>query len=444
MVRILDKIQAKESGRSEKEAAWQTAIGIQAADGLRASEYLWQLSQKNINGKIGIGEVKELLNSYYLERNIHDAGDPEKEEADKVAANITGILLSETFDLSIVGVSSLHREIFRGVYENAGTPRESEVSKREWVLGGDILSFTSHENVINSLEHCIEKERQYRYDPSDSDEMITHLAAFISKIWQICPFGEGNTRFAAVLTLLHLRKLGIGYKIDTFKNDSWYFHNALVRANYRNIAKNIDYEPVYLERFFRNLLLSEQWDLRNRYVHVRPAAEWSTQSKLSGNTSTGQVEVKKNARKIEEVGKIRERRTEDAIEILHPETDNAPDSRPITAENQTKTDKKTIKARQKEKSLDNTNILFLLVVIGDEFLSVKEIMERLHLKGRDSFLKLYLSPAVADGIVSLLYPRSPRHPRQRYLLTQKGLDLLNAIKPEMRARIERHLAKEKA
>lgn len=444
MARILDKKQTKEPGRSEKEAAWQTAIGIQAADGLRASEYIWQLSQKNINGKISIGELKEQLNNYYWERNIHDAGDPEKEEADKVAANITGILLSETFDLSAVGLASLHKEIYNGVYENAGTPREIEVSKKEWVLGGDILSFASPEKVIYSLEQCLEKERQYRYDPSDSDEMIAHLVAFISKIWQICPFGEGNTRFTAVLTLLHLRKLGICYKIDTFKNDSWYFHNALVRANYRNIAKNIDYEPVYLERFFRNLLLSEQWDLRNRYVHVRPAAEWSTQSKLNDNTSAGQEEDKNDTRKIKGKDRKKESKAEDIAEITRQEPVNYPDSQPITVENRTKTDKKIIKARPKEKSLENTNMLFLLVAIGEEFLSVKEIMEHLHLKGRDNFLKLYLNPAVVDGIVSLLYPQSPRHPRQKYLLTQKGLDLLNTIKPEMRARIERHLAKENA
>ena len=275
------------------ETAWQTAIGIQAADGLRTSEYLWQLSKKNISGKIDLNEVEEQVTSYYFERNANDIGDPEKEEADKVAINTVRILLSETFDFSAVGLATLHRNIFHGVFENAGEQREIDVSKREWVLGGDIVSFTNPESLQDALEECLEEEKGFRYNSSSTDTLISHIAAFIAKLWHICPFEQGNTRFTAVFTLLYLRHLGISYKINTFENDSWYFHNALVRANYRNIEKNIGYEPIYLERFFRNLLLSEQWDLRNRFVHVRPAAEWSTQTKVNNNTSTGQVQVKR-------------------------------------------------------------------------------------------------------------------------------------------------------
>ncbi len=434
MRKVTDNGQKKEPGRSEKETAWLTAIGIQAADGLRTSDYLWQLSQKHIDGKISFEEAAGQLNDYYSEKNAHDAGDPEKEEADKTAVNITRLLMSDAFSFSAAGLGSLHRRIFDGVYENAGVPRDFELSKREWVLGGDIIGYMKLETLPGALEECIEKERKYKYDLSSSDALIEHMAAFISKIWQICPFGEGNTRFTAVFTLLYLRYLGISYKIDTFKNDSWYFHNALVRANYRNIEKNIDYEPIYLERFFRNLLLSEQWDLRNRYVHVRPAAEWSTQSKLSDEVSAGQVEVKKDVRKVDEKGKEQTSIEKASSKAKHKKAKIKPALPAETEENSPKPDKK----------VDDANILFLAVAIGDEFLSVKEIMERLHLKGRDNFLKLYLTPALDAGILAQLYPKSPRHPRQKYLLTQKGLDFLRKISPEMKGRIERHLAKPKA
>lgn len=408
---------SKNTGRNEKETAWLTAIGIQAADGLRTSDYLWQTAQKNIEGIISIDDANESVNSYYFEKNAHDAGDPESEDADKTAVNITRILLTETFDLSMVGLASLHRRIFDGVYENAGAQREADVSKREWVLGGDIVSFMNPEALPTSLEQCIVKERHYRYDGLSSDTLITHLADFVSKIWQMCPFGEGNTRFTAVLTLLHLRQSGICYNFEIFKNDSWYFHNALVRANYRNVEKNIDYEPIYLERFFRNLLLSEQWDLRNRYVHVRPAAEWRTQSRANTSTNTGQAQIKKRTTKVKEKDNKEISKKEVIVEEPHLETTF---------------------------TTDNPNILFLTVAIGEEFLSAKDIMKRLNLKGRDNFLKLYLTPAVIGGIVSLLYPSNPRHPRQKYLLTQKGLDFLNNIDPEMRARTEHHLAKNMA
>ena len=417
MRKATNKKDVKVPGRSEIEAAWSAAIGIQAADGLRTSEYLWQISQKNISGKLSLEEAEDQIRGYYFERNSQDLSDPEKEDADKSAINITRILLTETLNFSEFGLESLDSKIFEGVYENAGILRDLDVSKREWVLGGDIVNFMNPEALPNSLEQCIAKERHYRYDAVSSDTLISHRANFVSKIWQMCPFGEGNTRFTAVLTLLHLRQLGICYNFETFKNDSWYFHNALVRANYRNIEKNIDYEPIYLERFFRNLLLSEQWDLRNRYVHVRPAAEWRTQSKANTSTNTGQVQIKKRTTKVKEKDNKEISKREVIVEEQHLETTS---------------------------TTENPNILFLTVAIGEDFLSVKDIMKRLNLRGRDNFLKLYLTPALHIGIVSLLYPGNPRHPRQKYLLTQKGLDFLNNIDPEMRARTERYLAKNMA
>lgn len=438
MSEVLDRIRKGESGRSEKAAAWQVAMGLQAADGLRTSEILWQVSQKHVSGKTDLDQVKDQLRRYYSERNAHDAGDPEKEEADKVAANITGILLSETLEFSPEGLSRLHRMIFDGVYEGAGVLRDSDVSKREWVLGGDAVSFLSLEALPGSLEHALAKERSYPYASTSSDELISHLAAFVSEIWLICAFGEGNTRFTAVFTLLYLRYLGIDFKFDTFKNDSWYFHNALVRANYRSIEKNIEFEPVYLERFFRNLLLGEQWDLRNRYLHVRPAAEWSLQSNLGPNISTGQVQLKNSARKGIEKGKKRTSRVEVEIETKALDTENEPISAEKLA-SESKSDREG-RASPAENALDNPNVLFLSVAIGDDFLSVKDMMARLHLRGRDNFLKLYLSPAVSQGFVTPLFPKSPRHPRQKYLLTQKGLDYLKAAGEEMTGRIRRHLA----
>ena len=429
-----------EPGRSEKAAAWQTAIGLQAADGLSTSEFLWQLSQKHVNGKISIEQVRDQLNHYYYERNAHDAGDPEKEEADKVSVNIASILLSESLDFSAEGLSSLHSGIFEGVYENTGMLRTQNVTKREWVLGGDTVSFMELDFLPGSLEESIALEKKYRYDAESTDALISHLTAFVSEIWHLCAFGEGNTRFTAVFTLLYLSYLGINIKNDTFASNSWYFHNALVRANYQDIVKNIDPEPVYLERFFRNLLLGEQWDLRNRYLHVRPAAEWSVQSNLNSATSTGQVQVKNATRKVKEKDKKLTTKGEETSK----NSDTSPEIKPVEpeiAKSVTEAPGSAIlQQNQQENGLDNPNILFLAVVIGEKFLSVKEIMDGLHLKGRDSFLKLYLSPAVISGIVTLLYPKAPRHPRQKYLLTQKGFDFLKSVGPEMTARVERHLA----
>ncbi|MBQ4299099.1 MAG: cell filamentation protein Fic [Bacteroidales bacterium] len=387
-----------------KADAWQTAIGLQAADRLSTSDYLRQTAQKHIDGKIDIGQVNELINRYYLEMNTQEAGDSESENADKTAVNIARILVNqEKLDFSTEGLSLLHRNIFDGVYENAGMPRQVEETKREWVLGGDSISFLNPEVLPGSLEYSISKENSFQYESASTESLISHLSSFISEIWHLSTFGEGNTRFTAVFTILYLNYLGVDFKFDTFKNDSWYFHNALVRANYRDLVKNIDYEPVYLERFFRNLLLGEQWDLRNRYLHVRPAAEWSVQPKVNSSKRTGQVQVKHNTRKVKEEDKKPTRKIE-------------------------------------ENYLENPNILFLAVAIGEKFLSVREIMEALGLKGRDNFLKLYLTPALDNKLVTPLYPKSPKHPRQKYLLTQKGLEFLKATGDEMVSRVQRHLS----
>ena len=73
-----------------------------------------------------------------------------------------------------------------------------------------------------------------------------------------------------------------------FAKHSWYFRNALVRANYRNINKDIEYSPIYLVRFFRNLLLGESWVLKNRYLHIRPTDDWKEQPNLNSQTGSGQ------------------------------------------------------------------------------------------------------------------------------------------------------------
>ena len=384
-------------------AIWQTAIGIQAGDGLEVSDYLRQSAKKHISGQITLDEVQKLIKEYYIDNKAAEGDDSETEGADKAAVNIVRILQTESaLELSTQGLATLNRYIFEGVYENAGALRDYEEYKREWVLGGDTLRFTNLEALPEELEQCISKELNFDYDTATSDDFVSHLSAFIAQIWHICPFGEGNTRFTAVLTLLYLNNLGINTEFDTFRNDTWYFHNALVRANYQNSVKNINFEPIYLERFFRNMLLGEQWELRNRYVHVRPAAEWRVQPKNNNDATTGQVEIKKETRKVKEQYK-----------------------------------KDTSKIRKIEP--ESPNLLFLIVAIGQDFLSVKEIMEKLRLKGRDNFLKSYLTPAIQRGLVGLLYPSVPRHPRQKYLLTSKGLDFLKATDPEMVARVQRHL-----
>lgn len=372
-------IRQGEPSQREKAGYWQTAIGLQAVDGLKVSNYLQNTACRHIEGDITIDEARELVNQYYITKTAHDANDEDKEEADRVSSNIVKVLSSPTFDFSTGGYQSIHRRVFEGVMKHAGEFRKYDITKTEWVLEGDTVLYLNWEDLRRAIDYDLEQERAYSYKGKGQDEMVNHLTKFVSGLWQIHAFSEGNTRATAVFTIQYLRSLGFDVNNDLFARHSWYFRNALVRANYHNIAKGIDYTPIYLERFFRNLLLGEQWDLRNRYLHIHPTAECSVQPNLNTPTGTEQVP---------------EQVPEQVKGLLHT---------------------------------NNTHIIRLIKVIGDKELSIAEIMKALELKHRPNFLEYHLNPAIKEGYVRLLYPNSPRHPRQKYLLTVKGLALYNEL-----------------
>ena len=297
-------IRQGEPDKKEKASIWRTAIGLQAVDGLQTSEYLRETALKHIEGEIDIDEARQLIKSYYQSKHTREEGDDDRQEADKVSANITKILSSQTLDFSAKGYIALHRRIFEGVFKHAGKVRDYNITKKEWVLDGDTVHYLNWEDLHRALDYDIEQERQFIYKGLTTDQLIKHIAHFVSDIWQIHAFGEGNTRTTAVFAILYLRDLGYKVENDMFAQHSWYFRNALVRANYRNAVEGIDYAPEYLERFFRNLLLGEQWDLRNRYLHIHPSEEWRVQPNLSPSVKTVEKTVEKTTRTVEKILKI--------------------------------------------------------------------------------------------------------------------------------------------
>ena len=268
---------------SQKESAenWKTAIGLQAVDGLQPSAYLIDVAKRNIEGEISLDETRKLIDSYYQSKTVRTPKDEDEEEADKVSANIAKILASKTFAFNTNGYVSLHRRIFEGVFKHAGEIRQYDISKKEWVLEGDSVNYLNWEDLRRALDWDIEQEKNFSYKGLSDDEKIEHIAKFVSGIWQIHAFREGNTRTTAIFTIQYLRSLGYKVNNEMFAKHSWYFRNALVRANYRNINKDIEYSPIYLVRFFRNLLLDESWVLKNRYLHIDPTDEWKVQPRLA-------------------------------------------------------------------------------------------------------------------------------------------------------------------
>ncbi len=261
-------LKESEPDKAHKGYVWSTAIGLQAVDGLKPSKYLIDTAVRNIEGKITIKEAQSLIDSYYKERPAHISDDERSEEADKVSSRIAEILSETAFSFSPNEYISIHRRLFRGIYKHAGRIRDYNITKKEWVLNGASVMYGSASELRATLEYDFSQEQNFSYRGLSMDGIIHHLAVFVSGLWQIHIFGEGNTRTTAVFFIKYLRTLGFSVTNDIFAENAWYFRNALVRANYTNLQNGIHTTTEYLELFLRNLLLNEKNELHNRNLHI--------------------------------------------------------------------------------------------------------------------------------------------------------------------------------
>lgn len=355
---------AAEPEFGERASAWDVAMGLQAVDGLEVSEYLREVAGDQIEGLISFDEVHRRLDSYYSEQG---GGCSMSDEADKVAANIAELLNETAFHFSPAGFAAIHKRLFHNVFKFAGKMREYNITKREWVLNGDTVQYAHVSDIIMALDYDMQREKRFSFASLSQDKQVEHIAHFISDIWQVHPFPEGNTRTTAVFCIKYLRYLGYNVNNVPFARHSRYFRNALVRANYTNAPAGVGVDYSFLIMFFRNLLFDESHTLKSRYLHIhceRKETETGQDTGQAAGQGTGQ-----------EAGQVQ---------------------------------------------LPGENICRLVRVLGSGQMSVRELMTGVGLKGRDNFLNKYLTPALEGGYLCLLYPDSPRHPKQKYRLTPRG------------------------
>lgn len=261
-------LRQEEPDRLNRGAAWATAIGLQKVDGLTTSKYLQETAIRNIEGKISIDEAQKLLKTYYESKVNLTPDEKETEEADKVSANIAKLLGEEAFVFSPAGLISVHRRIFNGVFNHAGKIRDYNITKKEWVLNGDTVLYSPASEILATLNYDFGEEKKFSYQGLNTDQIIDHLIQFVSGLWQIHPFREGNTRTTAVFLIKYLRSLGFNIDNKPFVENSWYFRNSLVRANVKNPSKGIVQTEEFLKRFFENLLKGAGHELKNRFMHI--------------------------------------------------------------------------------------------------------------------------------------------------------------------------------
>lgn len=265
-------IKESEPDKRDKGYAWYTAIGLQAVDGLKTSQYLMHTAVRNIEGEISFEEVNAFLQSYYEENPARDMGD-RTEEADKVSARIAALLSECAFSFTPNEYLSIHRKLFMDIYSHAGRIRDYNITKKEWVLNGDTVLYGSATELRATLDYDLSEERTFSYRNLSMDEIIHHLAVFLSRLWQIHLFEEGNTRTTAVFFIKYLRTLGFHVTNAIFAENAWYFRNSLVRANYNDLKNGIHETTEFLELFLRNLLLNENHPLHNRTLHISGSFE---------------------------------------------------------------------------------------------------------------------------------------------------------------------------
>ena len=296
-------IRNSEPAKKEKTYAWSTAIGLQQVDGLTPSKYLFETARRNIDGEISVAEATSIIDSYYESKSVRKDNDDERtEEPDKVSSRIAQILSEKSFNFSPSYLIALHGRLFAGIFKFAGKIRNYDISKKEWVLDGDSVMYGAAFELKAALDYDFEQERHFSYKNLTLEETVKHITLFVSRLWQIHAFGEGNTRATAVFTIKYLRSLGFNADNRIFAENSWYFRNALVRANYNNLQKGIHENPEFLEKFFRNLLLGEHNELKNRFLHIRAKDFLEIKEKNAtvnyGKVTANNKNVTRNTRRV--------------------------------------------------------------------------------------------------------------------------------------------------
>lgn len=242
-----------------------TGIGLQDVDKLKNSSYFINETNKYIKGEITLDELENIVSSYYKSKPVVEE---RSEEADKISIRIARMISEDSFSFTVGQLLSIHKNLFEGILPHPGEMRTYNFSKKEWVLNGDTVSYCDYRDLETTLNYDFEQESKFSYKGLEMDETINHLSLFISNLWQIHPFEEGNTRTAAVFLIKYLRTLGFDATNDTFAKNAWYFRNSLVRANYTNIPKGVFSDCSYLNKFLRNLLLNEKNVLHNRELRA--------------------------------------------------------------------------------------------------------------------------------------------------------------------------------
>lgn len=252
-----------------KKSYWELAIGLQKVDNLTPSKYMETLVNKSINDNLDNKTIEKLLQKYYETQDLEKKEIKNEKECDLVSIRIIELLEKNNFELSINFIKYIHEYLFKDIYNFNGKIRQVNIIKKELILNDNTVSYSNYETIEKSLEYDLELETSKDYKNMSIVEVINNIADFTSRIWQVHPFREGNTRTIAVFIIKYLRSFGYNIDNSLFKEKSVYFRNSLVRSNYFNNDLNIVEDNIYLIKFYENLLLDKNNNLQSRDLMIK-------------------------------------------------------------------------------------------------------------------------------------------------------------------------------
>ena len=260
---------AETNSREERRKNWFVAFGLQDVDDLKPSDYAVKLANAHISGEMSINEVEETIRNYYTQKENAQKVKERQDESDIVSSRIVRILDNNSFSNNENSLKNIHKILFKG-FDNYchGKYRQCDIIKAEWVLDNDTVQYCHFENIEDDVALAFNKEEHFNYIETDEKQTVIHIADFISNLWQIHPFLEGNTRTTAVFAIKYLRHLGYDIDNTPFEKNAKYFRGALVRANYKNNVLKVNKDISFINMFFENILLGKNNNLQNRTLHI--------------------------------------------------------------------------------------------------------------------------------------------------------------------------------
>ncbi len=238
----------------------EVGIGLNDVDNLKPSRYFYKV----IDSSKTYEEAEEELKKYYSSDKSINQRD---KEFDLVSIRIAELIKDNSFILSPQTLKNIHKKIFTGLFEGKlklgiGAFRKYNITKKEDILSGRSIVYSNYDEIDNYLNYDFEQEQNKDYSSMDINTQVQSVANFISNIWEVHPFCEGNTRTCAIFCIKYLNKLGYDINNDLFKQYSKYFRNALVLANYSDMKNGIGYDKSCLESFFANLMVDKKIELK--------------------------------------------------------------------------------------------------------------------------------------------------------------------------------------